>query len=57
MTANSFLVSGGDGYVTLKAMRESIQGGLDLDALEAWLKPTPPRAVPAEKRAIDVNAR
>ncbi|MEO6151538.1 MAG: bifunctional metallophosphatase/5'-nucleotidase [Croceibacterium sp.] len=56
VTTNSFLASGGDGYAALKVTRDVTQGGVDLDALEAWLKAVPPRAVPTALRAVDLNA-
>lgn len=50
VTTNSFLANGGDGFSELTRQRDRAQGGNDLDALEAWLKIAPPRAVPAEPR-------
>ena len=37
ITVNNFLASGGDGYSVLTEGRVIADGGLDLDALEAWL--------------------
>ena len=37
VTVNNFLASGGDGYSVLTEGRTVADGGLDLDALEAWL--------------------
>ena len=56
VTTSNFLASGGDGYVVLKALREAVQGGVDLDALEAWVKGATPRAVPEQARAVDIAA-
>jgi 5'-nucleotidase len=39
VTVNSFLASGGDGYSTLLAGTDRVAGGLDLDALAAYLGP------------------
>jgi 5'-nucleotidase len=39
VTVNNFLASGGDGYAVLKEGTNATDAGLDLDALEAWLKP------------------
>jgi len=50
VTTNSFLASGGDGFTVLARQRDAAQGGNDLDALEAWLKATPPRLVPVDLR-------
>lgn len=55
VTTSNFLASGGDGYTVLKVMRDAVQGGVDLDALEAWLKASPARAVPSQPRAVDLN--
>ena len=37
VTVNNFLASGGDGYVALTEGKVIADGGLDTDALEAWL--------------------
>jgi 5'-nucleotidase len=37
VTVNNFLASGGDGYSVLTEGKAIADGGLDLDALEAWL--------------------
>ena len=58
VTTSNFLASGGDGYLALKGLRDAVPGGVDLDALEAWLKLAPgstvARAVPADPRALDL---
>ena len=36
---NNFLASGGDGFAVLNEVSDSVDAGLDLDALEAWIKP------------------
>lgn len=41
VTVNNFLASGGDGYTVLAEGRDAHDGGLDLDALEAWLRTNP----------------
>ncbi len=51
ITTNSFLAGGGDSFSLFNRQRDRVIGMADLDALEAWLKATPPRAVPAEDRA------
>ncbi|MED5543820.1 MAG: bifunctional metallophosphatase/5'-nucleotidase [Pseudomonadota bacterium] len=50
VTVNSFLDQGGDGYVGLAEGSDPTVGGLDLDALEAWLSAVPVRAVPETPR-------
>jgi 5'-nucleotidase len=37
ITVNNFLASGGDGYSVLTEGKVVADGGVDLDALEAWL--------------------
>jgi 5'-nucleotidase len=54
VTVSNFLAGGGDGYTVLKAMRDVVPGGVDLDALEAWIKAGSPRAVPVELRVTDL---
>ncbi|WP_226632497.1 bifunctional metallophosphatase/5'-nucleotidase [Novosphingobium profundi] len=50
VTVNSFLDQGGDGYVGLSEGTNPTVGGLDLDALEAWLSAVPVRTVPETPR-------
>jgi 5'-nucleotidase len=38
IAVNNFLASGGDGFSVLKDGTNTADAGLDLDALEAWLK-------------------
>ena len=56
VTVNSFIDQGGDGYATLENGSDPTIGGLDLDALEAWLSAVPMRAVPASPR-VTVKGR
>ncbi len=53
VTVNNFLASGGDGYTVLADGTDARDGGLDLDALEAWLKTNP--KVPAGNRVTEVK--
>ncbi|WP_344710185.1 bifunctional metallophosphatase/5'-nucleotidase [Sphingomonas humi] len=53
VTVNNFLASGGDGYTVLASGKDAQDGGLDLDALEAWLATNP--KVPEGKRMIEVK--
>ena len=41
VTINNFLASGGDNFTALSVGRDAIDGGLDLDATEAWLATHP----------------
>ncbi|MDP3907935.1 bifunctional UDP-sugar hydrolase/5'-nucleotidase [Novosphingobium sp.] len=50
ITTNSFLAGGGDSFSVFARQRDAVTGMSDLDALEAWLKAVPPRAVPMEER-------
>lgn len=53
VTVNNFLASGGDGYTVLAQGKDARDGGLDLDALEAWLKTNP--KVPTGSRIVEVK--
>lgn len=48
---NNFLASGGDGFAVLSEGTDSVDAGLDLDALEAFLKPG--ATIPATGRIND----
>lgn len=50
VTLSDFLAKGGDGFTEFAHQREAVVGTRDIDALEAWLKAVPPRAVPTESR-------
>jgi 5'-nucleotidase len=41
VSVNNFLASGGDGYTVLAEGLDPRDGGLDLDALEDWLRTNP----------------
>jgi 5'-nucleotidase len=53
VTVNNFLASGGDGYSVLTSGTDTLDAGLDLDALEAWLATNP--AVPQVGRISDAT--
>ena len=55
VTTNSFLAQGGDSFTVLSGQRTAQIGASDLEALEAWLKGTAPRAVPAEPRVREAG--
>ena len=55
VTTNSFLAAGGDGFTRFTGQRDAVQGVPDIEALEAWLVATPPRAVPVEERVLLVG--
>ncbi len=55
VTTNSFLANGGDSFAGFANQRDAVIGGSDIDALEAWLKAVPPRAVPAESRVTEIS--
>ncbi len=50
ITVNVFLADGGDGFAVLKEGTDRVGGGLDLDALEAYLAARSPYAPPALDR-------
>jgi len=55
VTTNSFLAQGGDAFTVLSGQRTAQIGMSDLEALEAWLKGTTPRAVPGEVRVSEAG--
>ena len=55
VTTNSFLAQGGDAFTVLSGQRTAQIGISDLEALEAWLKGTTPRAVPGELRVSEAG--
>ena len=55
VAVNSFLASGGDGYTVLTEGADTVDAGLDLDALEAWLATNP--QVPTPGRIRDATPR
>lgn len=56
VTVNSFLAGGGDSFSTFAKGRDPAIARLtDLEALQAWLSASPPRAVPDEERASEVK--
>jgi 5'-nucleotidase len=55
VTVNNFLASGGDGFSVLNNGTDTLDAGLDLDALEAWLATNP--ATPTTGRTRDVTPR
>jgi 5'-nucleotidase len=55
VTTNNFLAQGGDSFTLLAKQRDAVTGGVDLDAMEAWLEAVPLRAVPLEDRAAEVK--
>ncbi len=55
VTTNSFLAQGGDAFTVLSGQRTAQIGVSDLEALEAWLKGTAPRAVPGEVRVSEAG--
>ena len=50
ITVNAFLADGGDGFAVLESGTERTAGGVDLDALLAYLGAHPGLAAPTEKR-------
>lgn len=55
VTVNNFLASGGDNFTVLARGKNPVDGGLDLDATEAYLKTNPP--VPQPGRVIDLTPK
>ena len=55
VTMNSFLASGGDSFTVFNAGTDTVTGGFDLDAMEAWLRAVPVRALPPEGRVRELK--
>lgn len=55
ITMNSFLAGGGDSFTLFREGRDSVTGGLDLDALETWIKAEPVRVLPATGRVRNLT--
>ncbi len=55
VTSSRFLFEGGDSFAAFTKGRDPVEGILEIDALEAWLKALPPRSAPQEVRAIDAR--
>ncbi len=55
VTTNNFLAQGGDSFTLLAKQRDAVIGGVDLDAMQAWLEAEPLRAVPSEDRATEIK--
>jgi 5'-nucleotidase len=57
VTMNSFLAGGGDSFTVFREGRDTVTGGLDLDAMEAWIKAVPVRELPALGRVRDLTPK
>ena len=55
VAVNNFLASGGDNFTVLARGTDPVDGGLDLDATEAYLKTNPP--VPQPGRVVDLTPK
>jgi 5'-nucleotidase len=53
VTAPDFLADGGDTFDSFTVGRDRTHGMIDVAALEAWIKPNPPRPLPSDARAVD----
>lgn len=54
VSVSDFLLGGGDGFTQLKTGTNPVPGPLDIEAMEAWIKTVPTRALPEQPRAIDI---
>ena len=52
VAVSDFLSNGGDGFSVFTQQRDKVRGAVDIDALEAWIKAVPLRAVPTERRIL-----
>lgn len=55
VTVSTFLAKGGDGFSAFAKQRDAMLGATDIDALEAWIKAVPMRAVPTESRVQEAE--
>ena len=55
VTTNNFLAQGGDSFTLFAKQRDAVTGGVDLDAMQAWLEAVPLRAVPKDDRATEIK--
>ena len=55
VTVNNFLAAGGDNFTLLAKARDPVDGGLDLDATEAYLRTNPP--LPVAGRVTDLTPK
>ena len=55
VTTNNFLAEGGDFFRQFTKATDKVRGGIDIDAMEAWLTAVPLRQVPVEKRTVEIG--
>lgn len=55
VAVNGFLAGGGDGFDTLTAGTDPVQGPVDLDALEAWFEARSPISPPDDVRVVTLD--
>ena len=55
VTMNSFLAGGGDSFTVFNQGTDAVTGPIDLDAMEAWLRAEPVRALPAAGRVRNLT--
>lgn len=55
VTMNSFLAGGGDSFTIFREGRDTVTGGLDLDAMEAWITAVPIQTLPALGRVRNLT--
>lgn len=55
VTMNSFLAGGGDGFTVFTQGTDTIMGGEDIDAMQAWLAAVPVRQLPVADRVTNLT--
>lgn len=55
VTMNSFLAGGGDGFAGFTQGTDTVMGGEDLDAMQAWLSAVPVRQLPMADRVTNLT--
>ncbi len=57
VTMNSFLAGGGDSFTVFRDGKDAVTGGLDIDALQAWIAAVPVRPLPPLGRVRDLTPK
>ena len=55
VVTNNFLSEGGDFFTEFTRATDKVRGGLDVEAMEAWLTAVQMRAVPKDNRAVEIG--
>ena len=56
VTMNSFLAGGGDGFTVFGEGTDTVMGGEDIDAMQAWMSAVPVRQLPLANRVTNLSS-